>query len=82
MFPLYKPISKICDPGWGNFWPQGHNLNKLDRGRLDDASYQISSLVVSDKMFFSRFLYVSLCKTCDLMGGAILGPWSYFEQTW
>ena len=26
------------------FWPQGHNLNKLGRGLLGDAKYQISRL--------------------------------------
>ena len=31
-------------PGWGQFWPQGHNLNKLGRGLLGDATYQISRL--------------------------------------
>ena len=30
--------------GGGQFWPQGHNLNKLGKGPLGDASYQISRL--------------------------------------
>ena len=29
-------------PGQGHFWPQGYNLNKLGRGALDKATYQIS----------------------------------------
>ena len=29
-----------------------------------------------------RFPYISLCKTCDTQGGAILAPGAYFEQTW
>ena len=34
---------KTCNPlGRANNWPQGHNLNKLGRGPLDDATYQIS----------------------------------------
>ena len=28
----------------GHFWPQGYNLNKLSRGPLGDATYQISKL--------------------------------------
>ena len=28
----------------GLFWPQGHYLNKLVTGLLDDATYQISML--------------------------------------
>ena len=30
--------------GWGQYWLQGHNLNKHCRGPLDDAVYQISKL--------------------------------------
>ena len=29
-------------PGRGHFWPKGYNLNKLERGPLGDAKYQIS----------------------------------------
>ena len=39
MFSLYKPIKNVT-PGAGHFWPEGHNLNKLDRGLLGDATYQ------------------------------------------
>ena len=35
---------KHVTPGLAHFWPQEHNLNKLGRGPLDDASYQISRL--------------------------------------
>ena len=31
-------------PGRGHFWPQGHNMNKLTRGPLGDATYEISRL--------------------------------------
>ena len=36
----YISLCKTCDPGWGNFWPKGYNLNKLGRSLLDNASYQ------------------------------------------
>ena len=37
MFPYISLYIK-CDPsGQAHFWPQGHNLNKLGRGPLDDA---------------------------------------------
>ena len=45
--PVYSMcISHIslCDPREAHFWPQGHNLNKLGRDLLDDATYQISRL--------------------------------------
>ena len=38
-FSLYKPMSNNLPPGAG---PQGYNLNKLGRGPLGDAVYQIS----------------------------------------
>ena len=44
---LYKPMRPLRQ---AHFWPQGQNLNKLVRGLLFDATYQISrlDLVVSD----------------------------------
>ena len=41
-FFIFLPIKayvKPVTPGRGHFWPQGYNLNKLDRGPLDDTSY-------------------------------------------
>ena len=35
---------KIVTPGQGQFWPQGHNLNNIVRGPLDNAIYQIWKL--------------------------------------
>ena len=39
-FP-YISICKIVNPGRGYFWPKEHYLNKLGRGILGDATYQI-----------------------------------------
>ena len=66
-FP-YIGHCRTCDP-WGRaiFAPcKGYNLNKLGRGPLGDASYQIS-------IDFSRFLYINLCKAIDPQGGTIFG---------
>ena len=42
---LCKPNNKTCVPqGWYNFWATGDNLNKIGRGLLGDATYQISKL--------------------------------------
>ena len=27
---------------WGHFWPQGYNVNNLDKGPQDEATYQVS----------------------------------------
>ena len=40
----YISLSKKCDPRAGPFLAAGHNLNKLGRGPLGDATYQISKL--------------------------------------
>ena len=42
-FPIYAYV-KLVTPGAGHFLPQGHYLNKLGSGLLDNASYQISRL--------------------------------------
>ena len=39
-FSLYKPMYNIV-PGAGHFWPQSYNLNKLGKGPLGGAKYQI-----------------------------------------
>ena len=49
-------------PPWqAQFWPQGHNLNKLDSGLLGDDTYLISRL---DSLWFQtrRINHVSLMK--------------------
>ena len=43
LLPIQAYVKHMI-PGVGNFWPQGHNLNKLGRGLLGDAPYQISRL--------------------------------------
>ena len=36
----YISLCKTCDLRQGHFWPPGHNLNKLGRSPLGDATYQ------------------------------------------
>ena len=40
-FPIFKVYVRHVTRGQVHFWPQGYNLNKLGRGSLGDASYQI-----------------------------------------
>ena len=42
-FAIYAYVKHVTQ-GRAHFWPQGHNLNKLSRGPLGDATYQISRL--------------------------------------
>ena len=39
VFPIYAYVKHVT-PRAGPFWPQGHNLNKLSIGLLDEATYQ------------------------------------------
>ena len=40
MFP-YISLYQTCDPPGGPiFWPQGHNLNNIGRGPVDNATNQ------------------------------------------
>ena len=68
IFP-YISLCKTCDPAANLFWPQGYNLNKLGRGPLGDATYQISRLWAlwfqRRRFFFNVFPYISLWKQCD-----------------
>ena len=41
MFSLYIKLCNPLTPGWGHFWPQEPNFNKLGRGPPGDATYQI-----------------------------------------
>ena len=46
-FEIFIPCSYVqnCDPlGWGKFWAKGHHMNKLGKGVLGNATYQISKL--------------------------------------
>ena len=44
MFFRIKAYVKYVTPGEGPLLPEGHNFNKLGRGRLGDDTYQLSRL--------------------------------------
>ena len=69
-FFMFFPIEAYVKTCYPFFWPQGYKLNKLGRGLLGDASYQISRLL-RQRRFFRGSPYISLCKTCDPLDGAI-----------
>ena len=52
--PFHFPAGdKQVTPGAGSFLVTGHNLNKLGRGPLGDATYH--GIMVSDKKIFFMF---------------------------
>ena len=66
----------LVTPGARQHYLQGQNLNKLGRGQLGDATYQISRFLRPYGLRqedFITFPYISLCKTCDPQGRAIFG---------
>ena len=42
-FPIYLYVKQLT-PGRGQFRPEGHNLNNLSRGPLDNATHPISKI--------------------------------------
>ena len=49
-FPIYTYVKHVT-PRVGPFWPQGHNLNKLSIGLLDDATDQIPRILIGLVVF-------------------------------
>ena len=61
-FPYIISLYKTCDQGVGPILASGHNLNKLGKDSLDDATYPLSRLKA---LWFQtrRFLKVSSWKS-------------------
>ena len=84
----YINLCKTCDTQGGTiFGPKGHNLNKLDRDLLGDATYQISRLFglwFQAGRFLIFFLYQPMLNNRHVTPGMVLkkAPGAKFEQTW
>ena len=74
---------QTCDPRGGvSFDPQGHHMNKLGRGRLGDATYQISKLCTfyfQRRRFLKFSFFVPMLQTCDPGAGPILTPGASYD---
>ena len=72
IFSLYKYMQNMWPPWRSHFGLQGHNLNKLGKGLLDDASYQLLRLYAlwfKTRRFFNVstiLAYVNLWAYLDL----------------
>ena len=75
MFP-FTSLCKTCDPGGQcHYWPHGYNLNKLGRGLLGDASYQVSRPCgFSQEYFFMFFPIKAYVKHVTPGVGHFLAP--------
>ena len=66
--PFHFPAGdKQVTPGAGPFLVTGHNLNKLGRGPLGDATYQIARLLALWFQTRSFFLCFSLNKPNSML---------------
>jgi len=70
---------KIVPPGWGQFWPHGHNLNNFGRGPLDDVIYQIWklwTLSFQTRRFLKIAFWRPILWPCDLLRQPIRTVWT------
>ena len=76
---------KHVTPGMGQFWSQGYSLNKLGRGPLGDATYQILrpwALCFQRRRYFHVFPISAFVKHVTSGAGLSLAPGAYFVQNW
>ena len=76
-FPCLFLCFKLVTPGQGQFQPQGHHKNKLGRGQLADATYQISKLyffLFQRRKILKFSFFVPMFQTCDPPGQASFDP--------
>ena len=75
---LLCSYAQTCDPrGGARFDLRGHTLNRLGRGPLGDATYQISKLctfLFQRRRFLKFSVFVPMFQYCDPRGGVIFDP--------
>ena len=78
LFQLMTP------PGWGQFWPQGYHMNRIDIGPNIIVQGQMikALLLVSEKKNFKFSFFVPMLQTCDPRAGPNLTPGASYEQPW
>ena len=72
-------------PGQGQFWPQGHFMDKLGRGPQEDATYQISNLYAIQyqrRKILNMGFFVPMLHLVTPVVGPVLTPEASYEQTW
>ena len=71
---LYYYCSNLWPPGWGQFWPQGYHMNRIDIGPniiVQGQMIKALLLLVSEKKNFKVFLLCSYVSNLWPLG---LGP--------
>ena len=77
----------LWPPGWGQFWPQGHFMNKLGRGSQGDATYKIWNLYAFQfqrRRILKIGLFVPMFQLVTPGVGLVLAPrgiiWTNFVE--
>ena len=74
---LYYYCSNLWPKGWGQFWPQGYHMKRIDIGpNIIVQGQMIKALLflVSEKKNFKFSFFVPTFRTCDPWGGASFDP--------
>ena len=77
--------SNLWPPGWGQFWPHEHHMNKLGRCPQGDAKNQISKLytfLFLRKRILKMGFFVPMFQLVTPGLGPILTLGASYEQTW
>ena len=75
--------SNLWPPGWGQFWPHEHHMNKLGRCPQGDAKNKISKLYTFQrKRILKMGFFVPMFQLVTLGLGPILTLGASYEQTW
>ena len=77
--------SNLWPPGWGQFWPHEHNMNKLGGCPQGDAKNQISKLYTFQfqrKRILKMGFFVPMFQLVTHGLGPILTLGASYEETW
>ena len=78
-FSMYFFGLNLGPLAWGHLGPWDLHLNKLGRGPLGNATYQISNIWAMwfwQRRFLNIFLCFSMVRTQDPLARGHVGPWS------
>ena len=74
---LYYYCSNLWPPGWGQFWPQGYHMNRIDIGPniiVQGQMIKALLLLVSEKKNFKVFLLCSYVSNLWPLGRGPIWP--------
>ena len=79
------PMFQLVTPGWDQFWPHEHHMNKLGRCPQGDAKNQISKVYTFQfqrKRILKMGFFVPMSQLVTHWLGPILTLGASYQQTW